>query len=490
MLRFSKSNRANRLILACVITSIVPGMGLLLSGCDTPNDSGYNNAIDSVGEINSWLDPTETTLRPKHSSPLIKPILSILDPSVEEPNDLFPTAVDIEPADMVPETGDYKIGKNDLVNIEIYDLLGEGTGATVKSVRVSESGYVSLDFIKPVYAVGLTEDELQDSIRQAYADAGQIRNARVTVTVAEERARTFSAAGNVGGEGQYQILQNDFRMLDALIMCKGPAEPEGVEYAYVIRKPPEAPVHPPTTEQSPSGPAVPAPSDTNPPIPAPPTTELLEPPHSEAPDNSPAAVRLLSTSGGSSDATPAQAAAVPAADDSSSPGGLSGFKFNSPNPVEERIIRVPVRELRNGQLQYNIVIRPGDTIYIPQPPTGEYYMGGHVARAGPYSLTARNITLKEAVISAGGFDQAAIPGRCEIVRRIGQDKEVVVRLNLDQVMALEQPDIFLKPYDEVFVGTNIYASFLASFRNAFRITYGGGFTYDREYAPQQNGSQF
>jgi polysaccharide biosynthesis/export protein len=459
--------------------------------------AGCGQALDAVGEINSFLNPSEVTLRAKHSQPLALPILDTLDPSVEEPNDQFPTAVDIQPEDLKSEEGDYRIGVNDLVNIEIYDLLGEGTGPTVKSVRVSETGYVSLDFIKPVYAVGMTEEQLEDAVRQAYADAGQIRNARVTVTVAEERARTFSADGNVGGVGQYQILQNDFRLLDALIMCRGPASSEGVEYCYVIRKPPETPPPPPPSTQ-PSTPGAapteepgaipPPPSDNSSPIPAPPTTELLEPPHSQAnPAQSPVNPRYLAA-----DDSSGGAAATPpgSSDNSTTPSGLSGFKFNAPNPIEERIIRVPIRQLLAGQLQYNMVIRPGDIIFVPDPVTGEFYMGGHVARPGPYSLTARNITLMEAVISAGMLDPVAIPGRCEIVRRIGQNKEVVVRVDLDAVLSMQQPDIFLKPYDDVLVGTNVWAPFLADFRNAFTISYGLGFTYDRNYSPQNNGVAF
>ena len=49
-----------------------------------------------------------------------------------------------------------------------------------------------------------------------------------------------------------------------------------------------------------------------------------------------------------------------------------------------------------------------------------------------------------------------------------------------------QPDIYLKPNDMVRVGTNAIRAVLAAFRNAFRITYGFGFLYDRNYAPQQD----
>ena len=56
---------------------------------------------------------------------------------------------------------------------------------------------------------------------------------------------------------------------------------------------------------------------------------------------------------------------------------------------------------KTGDLQYNVVIRPNDTIIIPSPKVGEYYIGGHMNRAGVYSLTGRQITLKQAIISAG-----------------------------------------------------------------------------------------
>jgi polysaccharide biosynthesis/export protein len=132
------------------------------------------------------------------------------------------------------------------------------------------------------------------------------------------------------------------------------------------------------------------------------------------------------------------------------------------------------------------VIHPGDLIFVPDAVTGEFYMGGHVARAGPYSLTARKISLKQALISAGGFDQVAIPGRAEIIRRIGQNKEVYVRVDLDKIFAGEQPDLYLKPNDIVYVGTNVIAPFLSAFRNAYRISYGFGFSYDQNFAPQNN----
>jgi len=60
-------------------------------------------------------------------------------------------------------------------------------------------------------------------------------------------------------------------------------------------------------------------------------------------------------------------------------------------------------------------------------------------------------------------------------------------VNLPKIFAGEQPDVFLRPYDTVNVGTNAVAPFLAAIRGAFRLTYGFGFIYDRNFSPDQNG---
>jgi polysaccharide export outer membrane protein len=159
------------------------------------------------------------------------------------------------------------------------------------------------------------------------------------------------------------------------------------------------------------------------------------------------------------------------------------FEFNEPQePGDVRVIRIPLAQLRNGELKYNVVIRPGDLVFVPSGQIGEYYMGGHIARVGVYSLSQRDVTLKQAVISAGMLDQVAMPYRTEIVRRLpGQDKEVHARVDLQKIFAGQEPDVYLKPDDEVLVGTNAFAPFIAAVRNGFRITYGFGFLYDRNY---------
>jgi protein involved in polysaccharide export with SLBB domain len=105
-----------------------------------------------------------------------------------------------------------------------------------------------------------------------------------------------------------------------------------------------------------------------------------------------------------------------------------------------------------------------------------------VVRPGVYSLTGQQMTLRQAIVAAGGLNPLAWPSRCEIIRRIDEDREEMTQWNLARVIEMRDPDQFLKPEDLVHVGTHAIAPLLATVRNAFRLTYGFGFVYDRNFA--------
>lgn len=484
-----------------------------ISTCVAAASLAMLGGCESIGDLNKgWFNPGEVGRF--ETEPLMLPIVATLDTGVEEPNDQFTSATDVQAEDLVATAQDYVIGKNDLLNISITDLVAPGV-ETVKASRVSESGNVSLPLVGQVRAEGLTEPQLETEIQRVYREANLMPNAQVTVTVQQALARTFSILGSVMRPGQYQITQGDFRILDALVTA-GDISSQGVDYLYVIRRPDSEPgatpapgTSPQTAPQDPATPVDPlAPQSSNY---RPTSADDLKrvallvqdaPAQGTAPGSGEGQYIIVdgkrvpaptANQGANVDpAAPAAnvqtdaptamqpAAAAPAAPSQST----GGFEFSDPSGgTSARVIKVPVTQLKNGDLRYNIVVRPQDMIIAPLPTTGEYFMDGHVNRTGVYSLTARNITLKQAIAAAGGFDQLAIPARTEIIRRIGDDKEVFAVVNMDKVASGQQPDIYLKPNDIVRVGTQAHAPFLAAFRNAFRVTYGFGFLYDRNYAP-------
>ena len=536
--------------------------------------SAVAGALLALGGCNGFIDPTEM-MRYKGKETLTVPVLTSLAQGHDEAEAEFANAEDVRQADLVPSNADYVIGRNDLLSISITEVAGPGV-ESVRTTRVSESGIVSLPLLGPVKAAGLTEAELERAIVDAYRGKNLIQNAQVSVTVIEARQRTFSILGAVARGGQYQIVQSDFRLLDALTLA-GDVVVQGIEYAYIIRKqdqsgaatrpsggavtpltPPPTTTPPPPVDgqprprpvdplegrqqgrigsrasdavalagvrpmhlamfQDPAQPARPAdeggrkvfidgkwvpvggapaqpgtgdaavaqPGAVEPaPVTAQPTTPAVPAP---AAVQQPAPVDTLVPANTGAQAPPT--VVIPAPVDGAAAPAPSGFAFNAPQAdADTRIIRVPLERLQRGELQYNVIIRPNDTILIPSPKVGEYYIGGHVQRAGVYSLTGRQITLKQAIISAGMLDPLAWPERTEVIRRVGKDREMFVRVNLPKIFAGEQPDIYLRPYDTINVGTNALAPFLAAIRGSFRFTYGFGFIYDRNFYedPRFNG---
>ncbi len=457
-------------------------------------------------ETKGWIDPT--SVGRWEQEPQVVPILSTLDPGVDEPTPEFLQATDVTAADLVPSSHDYVIGKNDLITISITDLVGPGV-ETVKSSRVSESGNISLPLVGQVKASGLTEAQLEEAIVAAYRDANIIQNATVSATVAEARNRTFSIIGSVTQPGEYAIVKADFRVLDALVSARDTTVPD-LEYLYIIRRndqgQPATSGKPAAAKETPevkTGPVIPEPGS---PAGAANDAAPSDKPAAAASEKSDAAATTMESQTASPTTPAATGSRVVIGPDgkpmevggpAAAPGLTTAavaatepaepFKFAAPEaPTDKRVIKIPLTLLKQGDLRYNAVIRPGDMIVAPSPVIGEYYMAGHVARVGVYSLTNRKITLKMAVASAGMLDGLAIPARTEVVRRVGANKEVYVRVDLDKIFAGEQPDIYLKPNDVVNVGTNAVAPFLAAIRGAFRFTYGFGFLYDRNFADDNN----
>ncbi|MEE8169138.1 MAG: SLBB domain-containing protein [Phycisphaerae bacterium] len=147
-----------------------------------------------------------------------------------------------------------------------------------------------------------------------------------------------------------------------------------------------------------------------------------------------------------------------------------------------RVIEIPTKPLLDGEQRYNIVIRPKDLIKATAGPIGEFYVMGNVLRPGAYSLNGRDLSIREAIAAAGGFGPLALPSNAELIRRGNGDEEEIIPINLDMIFAGEEDAFFLKPNDIINVGTNPLMPFIATIRSAFRISYGFGFVYDRNFA--------
>ena len=147
-----------------------------------------------------------------------------------------------------------------------------------------------------------------------------------------------------------------------------------------------------------------------------------------------------------------------------------------------KVIEINYLTLVQGEPSLNIVIRPGDAIYCDSGEIGVVYIDGEISRPGVYNLpTSGRLTLSRLVAAAGGVSELAIPERCDLIRRLGSDKEACVRVSLAAIRNRGEPDIFLKPDDHLIVGTNFWALPLARFRRDLSFPNSVGFQLDRNF---------
>ena len=97
--------------------------------------------------------------------------------------------------------------------------------------------------------------------------------------------------------------------------------------------------------------------------------------------------------------------------------------------------------------QGNVELRTGDTIYVPKGPM--VYVDGDVEKPGPVAFR-RNMTASQALAEAGGALQTANL-RDAYILRAGQR----ISLNLKKIQKGRQPDIVLKPGDQIFLETSM-----------------------------------
>lgn len=443
---------------------------------------------------NGFLDPSQVGRFPVQSVPQnIQSVVSIMDEPLDIAAATEPTAADLEAV-----YKDYVLGPGDTIRTTIFELLAEGTESTFDR-QVSESGFVSIPILGSIEVGGLTSREVELRI----ADLLQpdiIRDPRVSVVILDRRHQAFEMLGGFAAPGSYVIPRPNFRLLDAIAIARD-IQP-GIETIYVLRSYDYE-------ELDKAEAAVPVPQAAMPPVPAP--AEGVQLPSGGVLPSEAELQGVLGAEDGPVEQAPAVprrpiyiegqwvevpatgtasvAATGPAAEATATAAATEGaatmevdWAAAITEGSRQRILRIPVRDLMRGDPRYNVVIRPNDKVYAWLGPVGEFYVFGNVYRPGVFSLTGRRITVRQAIAAAGGLGPLAIPDRCELIRRYNDNQEEIIRLNLDAIFAGTQPDVVLKPNDTINVGTNAAAPFMATIRNAFRMTYGFGFVYDRNFA--------
>ncbi|MFN3167202.1 MAG: polysaccharide biosynthesis/export family protein [Phycisphaeraceae bacterium] len=438
-------------------------------------------------ETDSWLD--QSTIGRNEPTAIVYPIVDKI--SIIEDESGTSLATDrVRPGDLIPENREYVIGPGDTVLVTIYELRIPGVDDQQQR-RVTETGDVRLAVVGPIRAAGRSPSQLEKDIATKLDQNNQLRNAVVSVQMLDSRQNTYSvlAQSSVGGtqSGTYIIPKPDFRLVEALTIAR--SIPGRTRRIYVIRQA--------ALDASVTGDYAQDETDTGkPPAPDDPGNLLEgldEGLDNAGPDNDrpapPTGVeQSLDTPADQGqwvyvDGKWVRVKGKPGTPDSAAADAEEDERLAELGKlVTQRIIEIPYQQLKDGDMRYNLVIRPGDVISVPDPNAGFVYIGGAIARPGAYTIPGeQELTLYRLVISAGGLSGLAMPNKIDLVRQLNDSEQAIVRLDLRAIANGTEPDIYLKTNDIINIGTSGAAVPLAIFRNGLRMTYGFGFVVDRNF---------
>jgi polysaccharide biosynthesis/export protein len=101
------------------------------------------------------------------------------------------------------------------------------------------------------------------------------------------------------------------------------------------------------------------------------------------------------------------------------------------------VIRVSLKRLQAGELDQNVELHAGDTVYFA--PARQVYVSGQVARPGPYKFQ-EGMTVLQVLTLAGGVTPRGAAGRSRIVRTVkedGEDKRKELKARMEDLV---EPD--------------------------------------------------
>jgi polysaccharide export outer membrane protein len=420
----------------------------------------------------------------------------------------------------------------DAVTVGIFELFRLGEWST-STRRVDAGGYLRVQEIGEIMAAGLTAQQLEDRIADQLMQKVTTRRPQVDVVIEQAGAFRYSIYGYVQNAGLFTLQNPDLHLIEALSLAGG--VPISTERVYVIRQVTLSdeyrPIYDRNQEQPASMPGSNGPGSTSrpaaniddllkqldqkPQTPSPGMLQSQDPPPVDIDELQPVHTNVQQppVDVDTFNRNPSQAtqpededqwifvpernewvrmrqSARPAAATRPGGGQSQGAAPAQSQMVLERVIEVDYERLARGDSSQNIVVRPGDRIFVEGPANGYVYFDGEVSRPGVYNMPNQGtLTLSRLIAAAGGLNALAIPERVDMTRKVGRNREATVRLDLAAIRRRTEPDIVLKPDDSIIIGTSWAATPLAIIRNGFRATYGFGLVLDRNFGNDVFGAE-
>jgi polysaccharide export outer membrane protein len=297
---------------------------------------------------------------------------------------------DTNPSAPATTAQEYRIGPEDVLNINIFEAQELN-----REARVSANGEISLPLLGSIRAAGLTPRELE-FVLQELLHRTYMKDPHVSVFVREMQSHPVSVMGAVRRPGVFQI-RGSKTLLEILSLAEGLADDAG-ETVIILRGAALSPEPDPATD------------------------------HKAVADH-------LSSAAQNADEV-----------------RVASSEVNGSLSSPENAVRVNLKDLlESADSRNNPMVHPGDIVKVTR--AGIVYVIGEVRKPGGFALKSNeSISVVQALALSEGLTRTAAKGNARIIRtdpQNGERKETPI--DLGKILAGKAPDPMLEAKDIVFV---------------------------------------
>jgi len=303
------------------------------------------------------------------------------------------------------QTGDYRIGPQDLLDINIFEA-----PELNRTVRVSENGEVSLPLLGGIHVVRLTARELENELAAKLREF--LKDPHVSVMVTAIESHPVSVIGEVNKPGVFQV-RGSKTLLEMLSMAQGLA-PDAGDEVLVMRN---------------AG-------------------------YNRGQDGSAQAMQAeVDQAGGkSTDRTKNPAEPDDNAKDGAPKNNATASTTSTDRTEQGDTLAINLRHLLNSRdPRFNVPIYAGDIVKVTR--AGIVYVVGAVRKPGGFTVKGNEqMSLLKAIALAEGLSSTSSKGHTRIIRTDeGSGKRSEIPVELGKILDGKAPDMNLQAADIVFV---------------------------------------
>ena len=311
------------------------------------------------------------------------------------------------------QTGDYRIGPQDLLDINIFEA-----PELNRTVRVSENGEVSLPLLGGIHVVRLTARELENTLAAKLREF--LKNPHVSVMVTAIESHPVSVIGEVNKPGVFQV-RGSKTLLEMLSMAQGLA-PDAGDEVLVMRNAGYNRGQDDGAQAARGG---------------------------ERDSKDTDGIKSRAGSGDSGNSGALQKNATASTEATNDAGTKQGQQSGD-------TIAINLRHLLNSRdPRFNVPIYAGDIVKVTR--AGIVYVVGAVKKPGGFTVKGNEqMSLLKAIALAEGLSSTSSKGHTRIIRTDeGSGKRSEIPVELGKILDGKAPDMNLQAADIVFVPSSM-----------------------------------